>query len=598
MKRTLLILGNVILGAGFSFAQQTPVSQTPQNKNVVLEELTGINCQYCPDGHLRANQIATAPANVGRVVLVNIHAGGYATPGAGQPDLRTTDGTALDAFFAPSGYPAGAVQRTAFGTETVLATGRGNWAGQATARLAEASPVNIAMNATIDAGTRELTLNVEMFYTTPQAAGTNHYLNIGYVQNNFEGPQTAGATYNPTAVLPNGNYLHQHMFRGFLNAGGTWGEAIDASQTGVITRTVTYTLPAAINGVDLNIGELEFFAFLHEGQNTYTNSKIISAAQIEPTYTNVPGSTVSAQSIVNEMNVCVGEQVTPVIKVKNTGNTVTAISFSASINGGTPQTFDWTGSIPFYGTQEITLPAMSFTPLATNSVVVTVTSVNGGAGAIGSIASSTKTIYVGSISGTNNVVVKVTTDQWGSETTWQIKNASGTVVASGGPYTDADSVGTFVQPDVNANLPNGCYDLFVNDSYGDGFDSGYGNGKIEVIAFSTAVADVLNFPTGTVVIDAFQTNAVAGLEDVENAIAMNVYPNPASDVVNVEFTGNNGNYSVSLLDLQGRVIYTTVSNNVVGNQTITVPVSAVASGSYIVKVSGNGVSKVQNVVIK
>jgi hypothetical protein len=79
---------------------------------------------------------------------------------------------------------------------------------------------------------------------------------------------------------------------------------------------------------------------------------------------------------------------------------------------------------------------------------------------------------------------------------------------------------------------------------------------------------------------------------------MNVYPNPASDVVNVEFTGNNGNYSVSLLDLQGRVIYSTVSNNVVGNQTITVPVSEVAGGSYIVKVSGNGVSKVQNVVIK
>jgi hypothetical protein len=63
---------------------------------VVLEELTGINCQYCPDGHLRAKQIADA--NPGRVVLVNIHAGGYATPGAGQPDLRTTAGTALDAF--------------------------------------------------------------------------------------------------------------------------------------------------------------------------------------------------------------------------------------------------------------------------------------------------------------------------------------------------------------------------------------------------------------------------------------------------------------------------------------------------------------------
>jgi hypothetical protein len=596
MKRTLLILGNVVLGAGFSFAQQTPVSQTPQNKNVVLEELTGINCQYCPDGHKRAKQIADA--NPGRVVLVNVHAGGYATPGSGQPDLRTTDGTALDAFLAPEGYPAGAVQRTAFGTEAFLATGRGNWSSQVSTGLAQASPVNIAMNATIDAATRELTLTVEMFYTTPQAAGTNHYLNIGYVQNNYEGPQTAGATWNPDAVLPNGNYLHQHMFRGFLNTGGTWGEAIDASQTGVITRTVTYTLPATINAVDLNLGELEFFAFLHEGHNTYTNSKIITAAEVTPTFTNVPGSTVNAQSIINEMNVCVGEQVTPVIKVKNTGNTVTAISFSTSINGGTPQTYDWTGSIPFYGTQDITLPAMSFTPQGTNSVVATVTSVNGGTGTVGSIASSTKAISVGKIAPTTELVVKVTCDQYGSETTWEIKNDANVVVASGGPYTDGAAAGTFPQPDVNVSLPNGCYDLYVYDAYGDGYDSGYGNGKIEVVAFSTTVADVLTFATGSSKVDAFQTNAVAGLEEVQNAIAMNVYPNPASSVVNVEFVGNNGNYTVSLLDLQGRVIYSTESNNVVGNQTITVPVSTVASGSYIVKVSGNGVSKVQNVVIK
>ena len=89
------------------FAQSTPVSQSPMNKNAVIEELTGINCQFCPDGHKRANQIAAA--NPGRVVLVNVHAGGYANA---TPDYRTTDGNALDGFFNPEGYPAGSVQRT------------------------------------------------------------------------------------------------------------------------------------------------------------------------------------------------------------------------------------------------------------------------------------------------------------------------------------------------------------------------------------------------------------------------------------------------------------------------------------------------------
>jgi hypothetical protein len=106
MKRTLLILGNVILGAGFSFAQETPVSQSPLNKNVVLEELTGINCGYCPDGHLIAKNISED--NPGRVVLVNIHAGSFATPGAGQPNLRTTAGTALK---GRSLYPSGDIIR-------------------------------------------------------------------------------------------------------------------------------------------------------------------------------------------------------------------------------------------------------------------------------------------------------------------------------------------------------------------------------------------------------------------------------------------------------------------------------------------------------
>ena len=57
MKQSLLLIGGMFASSVALFAQQTPVSQTAQNRNAVLEELTGIHCGYCPDGHKRANDM-------------------------------------------------------------------------------------------------------------------------------------------------------------------------------------------------------------------------------------------------------------------------------------------------------------------------------------------------------------------------------------------------------------------------------------------------------------------------------------------------------------------------------------------------------------
>lgn len=84
MKKIFISLFGAFLAFG-AIAQPTFVSTAPANKNVVLEEYTGINCGYCPDGHKIANQIAAA--NPGRVVLINIHQGGFAND---IPDYRTS----------------------------------------------------------------------------------------------------------------------------------------------------------------------------------------------------------------------------------------------------------------------------------------------------------------------------------------------------------------------------------------------------------------------------------------------------------------------------------------------------------------------------
>ncbi len=69
------------------------------------------------------------------------------------------------------------------------------------------------------------------------------------------------------------------------------------------------------------------------------------------------------------------------------------------------------------------------------------------------------------------VAFTLVTDNYGSETTWTLKNASGATIASGGPY------GNNVTITQNFCLPDGCYDFTINDSYGDGICCAYGNGS-------------------------------------------------------------------------------------------------------------------------
>lgn len=92
------------------------------------------------------------------------------------------------------------------------------------------------------------------------------------------------------------------------------------------------------------------------------------------------------------------------------------------------------------------------------------------------------------------VTVKIILDRYGAETTWNIKNAAQTVVASGGPYTNQSTNGVYPQPDVVLCLPVGCYDLTVNDTFGDGICCTYGNGSISVVNSSNAqLANVASF---------------------------------------------------------------------------------------------------------
>ncbi|SVE52872.1 uncharacterized protein METZ01_LOCUS505726, partial [marine metagenome] len=165
MKKLFTLIFPVFLVS--SLFAQLPVSTIPENKNVVLEEFTGIHCGYCPDGHLLAQQFHDA--NPGDVMLVNIHTGSYATPSVGEPDFRADPlGSTIAGQSSLSGYPAGTINRHLFpgvGQSGGTAMSRGSWASSGGQMLAQPSCVNVAADASLDISTRVLSVDVEAYYT-------------------------------------------------------------------------------------------------------------------------------------------------------------------------------------------------------------------------------------------------------------------------------------------------------------------------------------------------------------------------------------------------------------------------------------------------
>ncbi|MDP4845231.1 MAG: T9SS type A sorting domain-containing protein, partial [Salibacteraceae bacterium] len=77
-----------------------------------------------------------------------------------------------------------------------------------------------------------------------------------------------------------------------------------------------------------------------------------------------------------------------------------------------------------------------------------------------------------------------------------------------------------------------------------------------------------------------------GINELGNSISYNVYPNPSNGFVNVEFTGTVAEQaSLRVMDISGRLVSESSANT---NDIVTLNLSSVASGTYILEVSIDG----------
>lgn len=550
----------VLLLTGLVTYGQTIVSTDPENKKVILEEFTGINCVWCPDGHVIAQNIQNN--NPGDVFLINIHTGGFANPGAGQPDFRTPFGSAIAGQSGLVGYPAGTVNRHHFpgqaqngGSGTAMS--RNQWNSAANQTMGEASYMNMAVEADIDVQTNEMTVHVEAYYTGNSPESTNK-LNVALLQNNTLGPQTGGNMGN--------EYVHQHRLVHMVT--GQWGEVINTTTQGsLVDRTYNYTIPADYNGIPVELSDLEVVVFMTE-----TNQEIISGNGSYPTYSNFAHDNDATARWVADIDDQCGFDLGPVVNIQNTGNDdITSLEITYSINGGTPASHTWTGTLSSLQNVDVELPAIAYDVQETNTVSISLESDDDSSNNDASVD------FARTFIASNEINLILNTDNQGSQCTWEITNVSGTVVASGGPYGNNENISE------QFDLAGDCYEFAIYDAGGNGGGSVVlydGNG--ETIWSSSG-----DYGDGAAAF--FSTDGFLGITNMplEN---LSVYPNPAKGMINIAQAEN---ATVAIYDISGRRVLQ--AQEISNNQQM--DVSALVSGTYFVEVDLEGDRSVKKIVI-
>ena len=535
LKNYFLLFTLISCLTGFS---QTIVSTSSQNKKVILEEYTGIYCGYCPDGHSRAQALKNQYPD--DVFLINIHTGGFAVPNPAinDPDFRTPFGDAIASQSNLTGYPSGSVNRQYFSSLASnggTAMSRVDWNTAASQVLTQSAYVNLGVEATINVQNNELTVHVEGYYTGSSLVTTNK-LNVVLTQNNTIGPQSGGGMGS--------NYNHMHRLVHMIT--GQWGQVISTTSTGsFVDETFTYTIPPDYNGIDVVLTELNVIAFITE-----TQQKIISGAEYTPTFVGIEHSNDAAVMGLGEnFNDNCGETASPSVVVQNNGSDpITSLSIEYSINDGSSETYSWTGSIASLEFTSIELPSIGYSPSNTNSVNIIISDDDNN-------NNNSNTFYFDQSNSyeTSFVTLNLLTDNYGSETTWNLKDANGFIVAQGGPYTNNFTASL----EIGIPSSNECYTFTINDSIGDGICCAYGIGSYSISddsgneIFSGGEFSSTEATT-------FRVGESLGLNSFTDE-NLKIFPNPSNGIFTVKTTITNSSYKI--YNLVGQTIKSGFINN-------------------------------------
>lgn len=251
---------------------------------------------------------------------------------------------------------------------------------------------------------------------------------------------------------------------------------------------------------------------------------------------------------------CNASSVTPQLILRNFGsNTITTLTINYTIDGNIFQ-YTYNGSLTAGSTTTITLPTENLS--AGNHTFTAETTLPNGQ-TDNNTSNDGKNISFDLVPPNGSITLNLQTDDWGSETTWEVTDNAQNIVASGGPYNDVQNGQSITE---NFCLEPGCYNFTIFDSYGDGMSSG-NDGSFSLAGAGNTYATLSNAAFGTQETHNFciQNTGI----DESSSIQASVFPNPSSGIFSIQLNSS-GTNTISVFDALGRLIYSkTATDNLV-----------------------------------
>ncbi len=319
------------------------------------------------------------------------------------------------------------------------------------------------------------------------------------------------------------------------------GTPVDFSGGNTINQNYQFSIDP-----DWKAEHCEIVIFLQE----HSTKEVLQATKLSLLdMTNMTDLDASMKTMSNILEKSCTGKLEPKVEFYNFGNeNLSTLTLKSMVNGVEVDSYDWTGDLAFLSKTDITLPEISFDVEAENEILIYATNPNGSPDQC-PWSDTLKVIVNEADIVPTTAGLFLRTDDNPTEITWELKDAQGAVLYSGGPYTEASQT---IQEEFVLD-GNTCYQFLFYDAGGDGLNA---PGFFALYhGTSTYILQGIG-DFGSMIGTDFQTDDDTGIEDIVAETEVKVYPNPFSNYTNLVVNSNQiSHIKVNMYNILGELVF-------------------------------------------